>query len=442
MLVKGSKWVFFLTGTLSFLIVFVVLWKGLGGAEEFDLFHLSDHSASSHARTKLIGIAGADGTRRKKSHRLVTSVSTPEQKYFAIDFGGHETCNPNIIPHPQLADTWIVVAQRLQSPSQDPFVFNEIACNAVFDNATLRCVDQPTALPIQATSGPHCKGDLAHLAFNLGPHDARVFYGPSAPFTVYGSNSLYTCFGQWLRDFRPLVSSWGATPVAAAFADPVDLQKPAEYHPIEKNWFVFWDLAGQIYVHHDLYPKRTFARLLPDGGVGPNLSPAAEATDAACIAKHMPRIGETLESIHQATNSLSVTLCARGTCTPDARNTFILSVFQHKSFHAYHSVYEPYVILFAPAPPFQIVAISKKPFWVNGRGLPGEKRPDYLPIPPTAPWNQTEMLYVTSLAWKAGNQTYHGYLDDVVFVAFGVEDEQSAGIDVVVGDLLLDLAFC
>ena len=37
---------------------------------------------------------------------------------------------------------------------------------------------------------------------------------------------------------------------------------------------------------------------------------------------------------------------------------------------------------------------------------------------------------------------YHGFLDDVVFLAFGVEDERTAGIDVRAGDLVRGLGLC
>ena len=53
------------------------------------------------------------------------------------------------------------------------------------------------------------------LSLSIGPHDARVFYGPEAPFTVYGSNSGFTCFGQWIQDIRVLVHDFGLESMAA-----------------------------------------------------------------------------------------------------------------------------------------------------------------------------------------------------------------------------------
>lgn len=223
-----------------------------------------------------------------------------------------------------------------------------------------------------------------------------------------------------------------------------ELQRPGSYGPIEKNYFTFWDKDENIYAHYDVFPKRTFAKLSDDGSVGPDLAPAA-ADDEKCINKYMKGIfskegvSHESESIHQATNSISITLCKRSdsACKVDDSNTFILNIFQHKKFYDGHAVYDPYVMLFQQQAPFAIHGISTKPFWINGRGMPGEwkdangKHSD-----------QTEMLYVTSLGWKKAGQKYHGYIDDVLLILFGVEDSRSAGIDITAGDLLGDLGLC
>jgi hypothetical protein len=58
------------------------------------------------------------------------------------------------------------------------------------------------------------------------------------------------------------------------------------------------------------------------------------------------------------------------------------------------------------------------------------------------PEGHTEMFYMTSMSWKRHDQKYHGYLDDVMFLAFGIEDTRAGAIDVLAGDLLQDLAYC
>lgn len=363
------------------------------------------------------------------THQVVFSSSTLDKKYFNIDLRDLKGINPNIIPHPTLDETWIVVAQEDKTDNTKPFV--ELACNAVFRQGQLRCVQQPTALPISPTTGGKCEGDLSYFNLNVGPHDARVFYGPDAPYTVFGSNSDYTCFGQWVQDFRSLVD-WGNDKIVPTlFKAGTELQRPLPYHEIEKNYFLFWDPDGNMYAQFDVMPKRVFSKVEADGSVGPDLAPAAAASDEKCLTKYMPQLPADFESIHQATNSLKITLCKRAepSCKPTAANTFLFTIFQHKKFYNFHGVYEPYLMVFKQEAPFQIHAISKKPLWIHGR----ERQPEK---------DTSDMLYVTSMSWKSRTLKYHGYLDDELFLAFGFEDRSSAGIDVVAGDLIEGLGLC
>ena len=380
-----------------------------------------------------------------ETHREVFSVSTADKKYFMIDFGGQEAINPNIIPHATLNDTWIIVAQRQKSSVKGSVWFAELVCDAVFRDGVLGCVESPLILPIAATVGDKCVDDLAYFSLNVGPHDARVFYGPRTPYAIYGSNSAFTCFGQWMVDFRILVD-WGyEDAVGQEYRRATELQRPDPYGPVEKNWFIFWDKDEHMYVHYDIAPKRSFAKLQYDGSVGQDLALQAAASDEKCLAKYMPQIAPELESIHQATNSLSITLCERSdpSCKADDSKTFILTVFQHKSFYSFHSVYEPYVMLFQQTAPFEIYGISSSPIWIHGRGKPGQReRLEPLGTEASRPSNQAEMFYVTSLAWKRHDQKYHGYVDDVIFIAFGIEDSRTAGIDIKAGDLLADVRPC
>ncbi|KAI0100459.1 hypothetical protein F4776DRAFT_658285 [Hypoxylon sp. NC0597] len=374
-----------------------------------------------------------------ETHTVLFSVTTPDRKYFKLKFGDQLGINPNIIPHPILENTWTIVAQHHDPVNMAPPRFVEITCDAVFDanNSELCCVFPPIALSIASTGPGKCKGDLEYISLNVGPHDARVFYGPRGPFTVYGSNSQETCFGQWLQDFRALIN-WGTSddPTEAGAQEPeqgtffqlgTELHRPEPYSPMEKNWFIFWDYDGQMYAHYDIAPRRVFAMLGLDGSAGPDLAPLAiSAGDERCMEKYMPRLVSEHESIHQATNSLSITMCQRSdpSCSPSHTNTFVFTVFQHKTFRGFHSVYEPYVMVFRQTSPFQVYGISRKPLWIYGRDA------------------RSRMFYVTSVSWKARGQRYHGYLDDVLFLGFGIEDRDTAGIDVLASDLLAGLSLC
>lgn len=447
MLIKGSKRLIFFVCSLLGLIIIILQFYNENWIASVGHWTNITFSADSkgHPSQGLLSTGNLPDAIQKniaKTHRTVYSVSTADQKYFPIVFGQQEALNPNIIPHPTLNDTWIIVAVKSKSPVENSVWAAELVCNAVFKHDTLACVEPPEILPIAATEGDKCVGDLGYFSFNIGPHDARVFYGPTTPYAIYGSNSMLTCFGQWIQDFRTL-TDWGyETFNKEEFRRATELQRPLPYRPVEKNWFLFWDKYNQVYAHYDIVPKRVFAKIEFDGSAGPDLAPFAASSDSKCMEKYLPRVGPTLESIHQTTNSLSITLCNRSDplCEPNDNNTFILTLFQHKSYFSFHSVYEPYAMLFRPTAPFQIHAMSTKPIWIHGRGP--AKAPEGFSKEEARNWSQTEMFYIVSLSWRNQGQRYHGYADDVLFIAFGIEDERTAGIDVVAGDLLMDLGLC
>jgi hypothetical protein len=365
-------------------------------------------------------------------HYQVFSTSTHNGKFLDIDFGSNRAINPNILPHPILDGVWIVVAQKSEDGIHE---FHELACDASLsgDGATMRCQNPPTALPISKTEGgDHCDGELSYFNFNVGPHDARVFHGPEMMYIVFGSNSIMTCFGQFVQDFAGLVgwNSDAAVEPPRDFSQATELQRPGAWSKIEKNWFLFWDGSGAMYVHHDIWPKRVFATVLPDGSVGPDLAPFAAASDEQCMLKYFPQIAPQLESVHQATNSLRIIMCnsTDQECI-DKNPAFIFIIYQHKTYYSFHSVYEPYIMVFEERAPFEIHAMSKRPIWIHGR----EMRPEA---------NTSDMFYVTSMSWNDKQRRYSGFLDDVIFIAFGIEDERAGAINVLANDLLADLGSC
>ncbi|KAL6858353.1 hypothetical protein ACO1O0_005814 [Amphichorda felina] len=371
--------------------------------------------------------AAADGL--IPTHQEIFSQSTVDRKYFTIDFGKKQAINPNIIPHPTLDNTWIVVAQETRSSKSDEFV--EIVCDAKFERDVLRCLDVPAALPIAATPGGNCEGELEFFNLNQGPHDARVFFGPERSYVVYGSNSRFTCFGQFIQDFA-ILRGWKDTKGKdLVFETGTELQRPAPWGAIEKNWFLFWDADDQPYVHYDLLPQRVFAKVGSDGSVGSDLAPRTASSDDKCFEKYLPEPASEQESVHQATNSLLVTLCRRSepSCVADDDNTFIITIFQHKTFYNFHSVYEPYIMAFRRKSPFQVHGISRRPLWISGRQVHADR-------------GTSDMLYVTSMGWKSRKLQYHGFIDDELFLAFGIEDESAGGIDILAGDLIGELGLC
>ncbi|KAK4160407.1 hypothetical protein QBC43DRAFT_347310 [Cladorrhinum sp. PSN259] len=373
----------------------------------------------------------------------IFSVSNPNKTFFEIRFGDVPVFNPNILPHPTEDDTWIIMGQKWVSHDDIAvgLIAYEVGCKAKFIEHELRCIETPEPFPIEPTAGGKCEGKWEILNLNVGPHDARAFYGPDKPYTIYGSNSQLLCFGQWIQDFRPLVpSAWpGLSSDSSSeeedktFLRGTELQRPPPTHPIEKNYFAFWNDKNEMHAHYDMFPQRSFARVNEDGTAKPNLAPFSRDVDEKCLAKYIPSVdGLEFESIHQATNSLKITLCKRSdrSCRlREEENTFIMTVVQHKSYYSFHSEYEPYVVLFRQSAPYELYGISNKPLWISGRGRDEEQR-------------RTDMMYVTSIAWKDKSQKYHAYLDDVMFLGFGVEDKRAGGIDVLAGDLVGGIGLC
>ena len=382
-------------------------------------------------------------------HRIVYSTSTLDRKYFGIDWNTNGSYNPNILPHPTLQDQYVLVAQLQQN--RDAWMGGSYAmhCTASFVNEVLTCNEPPQPLPIDWTLDTSCPADP-----NPGPQDPKIFHGPNSAFALYGSHSGFNCHGMWIQDLQHLIPEFNVSSHVDSFPSTTNIQRPAPYRDIEKNYFLFWDHENNTYVHHDISPERVYTSLSPNGAVGPNLALVTTGLDTPCLDTYMPKLNmrnETepgdisYETIHQATNSLSITLCNRAdpSCQPSSANTFIMSIFNHKTFYSQHAEYFPYILLFQQTPPFAAHAISTKSIWVNGRSRLTNQTPSpYYRMPDDVLPDHSELFFIVSMAWKSRDQSYHGYMDDELMIGFGIEDFLSAGIDVLAGDLLQDLGYC
>ena len=374
-----------------------------------------------------------------RQYREIFSLTTRDRKFIPIFYQGAGVTNPNIVPHPSEYNTWIIISRNALSDSTAD-TEEQLICTAVLtDEGTFFCNDLPEVLPVPPPIHGICKEENTILNFYFGAHSPRLLYGPEAPYLVYGSHSQYTCLGVWIQDARSVLDAFHFQRFTGpqVFLNATEVRKAGPIDPVEKNFFPFWDGQGQMYVHHSLWPRRIFAQLESDGGVGDDLAPRTTNVDQVCYAKYMPHLEAGLETIQQASNSLSVTLCHRkdAGCVPDDSNTFIVHIFHIKSENDGHAAYEPYALLFQRNDPFALHAIAQRPLWIHGRNflnLQAKSNADRLP----------ERFYTTSITWKSHTQKYHGYIDDVLFLSFGIEDSAPGTIDIMAGDLLQDLGFC
>ncbi|KAI1621184.1 hypothetical protein EDD37DRAFT_659548 [Exophiala viscosa] len=397
------------------------------------------------------GVVGHHNQNNTNSPADVYSLTTPDRKFFPLRFSDKLAYNPNILPHPTRQDQWLVIAQQEKFRRVDDWDLYELTCAMEFVDNALVCTATPTILPVQPGVRGDCETErLAMFGLLQGPHDARMFYGPDAPYIMYGSRSNHGCMGLWIQDARMLISDFqpGYSDSTQPFYNATEVGRPPPQHDVEKNFFLFWDAQGESYAHAELHVERVFGKLsMSDGTVGLDLARQVASKDNSCLTRYLPKIEPGApESIHQATNSLTITLCKRtdDECVPTDDNTFIMTIIQHKSYYNFHSRYEPYVVLFQRRAPFALYAISTKPIWIHGRGrLTKDTHANrYEGRPDDIPQDHTEMFYVTSMSWKGHDQKYHGFIDDPLFLAFGIEDTRAGAIDILGGDLLQDLGSC
>lgn len=105
---------------------------------------------ASEAKSNHIGHPYAGYT--EGEYREILSVSTPDGKYFKIDFSPRRGINPNAIPHPTLKDHWFIVGQLDDHPQDITSVwFAELICVAALEGSVLSCVESPLVLTIGKT---------------------------------------------------------------------------------------------------------------------------------------------------------------------------------------------------------------------------------------------------------------------------------------------------
>lgn len=130
--------------------------------------------------------------------------------------------------------------------------------------------------------------------------------------------------------------------------------------------------------------------------------------------------------LHQATPILRVTLCNRGECLPSIHNTVLFGLI-HKRNERPHLWYDRRIVTWNITSPFEYRSVSKRLVY------PGARHDDYV-------WTGSMTYNFDPSAIPLDRS--HGYLDDEIWLAFGIKDAEAGWLDVDARQLLDDHHFC
>ncbi|KAK9239990.1 hypothetical protein V1525DRAFT_396539 [Lipomyces kononenkoae] len=134
----------------------------------------------------------------------------------------------------------------------------------------LQCATEPQLIEIATVESGECN---EHLYFGLrkGPQTPRVFLAPDGtPILTYSANSEADCIGVWMVDARvayPPLMEWFPNP-PLQYAEPVELRRPGKKLEMEQNWTFMFE-RNKTFIQQDLYP-RTYSSI---GWQNRNLAP-------------------------------------------------------------------------------------------------------------------------------------------------------------------------
>lgn len=145
-------------------------------------------------------------------------------------------------------------------------------------------------------------------------------------------------------------------------------------------------------------------------------------------SKHQTCLHDVMLSdahVHQSTPMLSVTLCDRGACKPSPNNTVLIGMVQRR--YDFPTWYDRRIATYSSVAPYKMLSVSKK-LTYHGETESG-----------TYAWTGSMVYYTHHRHFPPPN---HGFLDDEIWLSFGIKDADGGWIDVQARDLIEDQYFC
>lgn len=259
---------------------------------------------------------------------------------------------------------------------------------------------------------------------------------------IYPIGPRNECFSMFMIDARAAVPKLvKALGDYAEYLPPIEIAKPVRLHrehpqKVEKNWAPFQapvgPASGDIYFSVDLDGQRVYKYNEDEDFVVPLSSPEsdqeAEEEQPPQKTTCMHKVTDKYHywQVHQGTPILSMTLCNRGECEPNIHNTVNFGIIQPKYIKPLNW-YEPRVVTWNITQPFEWRSISKRLTYH------GTKTREYI--------YTMHMGYYFNRAAPPVNKA-HGYLDDEIWLGFGIADSKGAFIDVDARELMRDHYYC
>ncbi|KAK9375142.1 uncharacterized protein V1513DRAFT_378771 [Lipomyces chichibuensis] len=370
--------------------------------EQFDM---TRKLASNPTPLNLLRYCSNPRQKPSSANYLVSTVAE-EGTMTRMDFGHHppraSRYNPNILPFPK-GYKYPYIGFARQSPKGILFHHEIVWCEMDWSETpaigrkVLVCAQPAQKLDLAewVTKSGLCKS-IPFLALKAGHSDPRVLFSPRGePLMVVGNNGQSNCMGQFVIDLRQVVPglNWKMKlhNVPIRYKELTELPRPV-YNEIEKNWFLMWDESNVGYVQHETEHRSVSAL------DGPRKKQVNIATpDIPKCVSGLKRNFENQKShandIHQATNSLRVTLCDFP-CIPTIHNTVIVELMHMKYKNTYELFYRRYAIIMNATAPFNIIGRTGNLMYAGT--------------------DERTMLYSVSITWDHENHREHDEWDEEV----------------------------
>ena len=429
------------------------------------------HPGKSVKPALLKPLSGKEPDNIDKESRLLLSKRNGMGVYNYINMQqtGFQIMNPTLLELPVGSQhDFLVVARAFHVKTRiNGTEYSRARQVAAFANLTYNHPLQPelvagnwSRMLVEDFLGPehHCKHQPKMDKY-IGPEDMKLFWTRGgAPLLVFTHQTPdeNLCEGMFMVDVRAIVPELhealgyqGKRMPPVEFYEPVSLRRqPPEGHESdaryqrEKNWAPVQNPL--IRDDEELLFMVEPGHLFRWNTTGEPVAEVEAESTSAVEAPYPPGSNETWHSdqetcmhdvmlsnkhVHQSSPMLSLTLCDRGECKPSENNTVLLGMVQRRydppSMPS--TWYERRIAVYSAAPPYNMMSVSKI------LSYHGERDDRYI-------WTGS-MVYFANSTEVPYNRN-HGYLDDEIWLSFGIADKAPGWMDVDAKELIKDHYFC